>query len=386
MNKPNNFTPAEWVTKAQIDIMRDPVFCAFCAVLSCGDLRYSKTLPTAATDGWNITFNPDFMAGLALPEVRFVMLHEALHIAYQHLHVWQSLWKRDARGANIAADMVINTALMQADAGRGFIKCPAIGVQPDLRYADMSVQQVYDLMKQEGAPEPQGGDGFDEHQWEDAQQGEATQAERTEAIKQAIRQGEVVRQRSARGSGTGEGVFGDLLNPKVDWRAALRAFIRDQCLGRDESTWRKPSRRYLSDDVYMPSMISERLDEVVIGFDTSGSCFGTAEMTRFVTEVTALIAEVCPARTHVVYWDTEVVAHQEFLDGQFAVASLKPQGGGGTDGSVLFDYLRKKKINPTVVVQLSDGYVGDWGRTDWPTLWALTEKSNRAPYGTTVYL
>jgi len=315
------------------------------------------------------------------------MLHEALHIAYQHLHVWQGLWKRDARGTNIAADMVINTALMQADAGRGFIKCPAIGVQPDLRYADMSVQQVYDLMQQDGTPQPQGGaDGMDEHKWEEAQQGDATQAERTEAIKQAIRQGEIVRQRTAKGFGGADGVFGDILNPKVDWRAALRAFMRDHCLGRDESTWRKPNRRYLSDGVYLPSMISERLDEVVIGFDTSGSCFGTAEMTAFASEVRSIVEETCPARTHVIYWDSSVTGHQTFTDGQFAVASLKPKGGGGTDGSVLFDYLREKKVNPAVVVQLSNGYVGDWGKSHWPTLWALTSKSNRAPYGTSVYL
>ena len=35
-----------------------------------------------------------------------------------------------------------------------------------------------------------------------------------------------------------------------------------------------------------------------------------------------------------------------FEDGQFAVQDLKPKGGGGTDGAVLFDYLREKNINP----------------------------------------
>jgi hypothetical protein len=36
-------------------------------------------------------------------------------------------------------------------------------------------------------------------------------------------------------------------------------------------------------------------------------------------------------------------------------------------------------------VQFSDGYVGNWGRSDWPTLWALTSDV-QAPYGTTVKL
>ena len=62
---------------------------------------------------------------------------------------------------------------------------------------------------------------------------------------------------------------------------------------------------------------------------------------------------------------------------------LQPKGGGGTDGSVLFDYLRDKRINPQAVVQFSDGYVGSWGNSDWPTLWALTSNL-RSPYGITL--
>jgi len=392
MNKPGTFTTQEWVTKARIDIMRDPVFCAFCAVLSCGDLTLDRDIPTACTDGWNIRINPDFADKLTLPELRFVLIHEGMHIAFQHLHVWRDLWKRDAQGTNVAADMFINLAIVQADGHRGFVSMPDIGIKPDVQYADMSVQQIYDRMKQ-NPPPPQGGgsgegqSGIDDHDWEGAaQQSPAEQAERAEKVAQAVRQGEIVRQRTNKGSGTSAGVFGALLAPSVDWKQALRQFFTDQCSGQDDSSWRKLNRRYIASDVYMPAMVGEQIGEVVIGFDTSGSCFGTAEMTRFVTEVRTLIEETCPAKCHVVYWDTQVVGHQEFSDGQFAVASLQPRGGGGTNGAVLFDYLREKKINPVAVVQLTDGDVGNWGKSDWPTLWAVTKKRNRAPYGTTIHL
>ena len=183
----------------------------------------------------------------------------------------------------------------------------------------------------------------------------------------------------------GDGIFGDLLAPKVDWRKALREFIQEMCQGRDESTWRKPNRRFLADDIYMPSMQGITITELVIGFDTSGSVFGGDEMTRFVSELRTIIEQVKPGKVHVIYWDTEVAGHQTFEDGQFAVQDLKIKGGGGTDGSVLFDYLKEKSLVPQAIVQFTDGYVGDWGRTTIPTLWAVTSNLT-APFGTTIHL
>jgi predicted metal-dependent peptidase len=127
------------------------------------------------------------------------------------------------------------------------------------------------------------------------------------------------------------------------------------------------------------------MTELVIGFDTSGSCFCGDELTRFVSEIATIIGDIKPSKCRVIYWDTKVTGEQVFEDGSFAVHTLQPKGGGGTDGSVLFDYLREHRISPDAIVQFSDGYVGDWGRSDWPTLWALTSDI-QAPYGTTIRL
>jgi hypothetical protein len=37
-------------------------------------------------------------------------------------------------------------------------------------------------------------------------------------------------------------------------------------------------------------------------------------------------------------------------------------------------------------VQLTDGYVGDWGNTDIPTLWGITSNGMSAPFGTSVHI
>lgn len=378
------------VLKAHVAIMQHKVWCAVSGVLACGKTEVNTTTPTACTNGWDVTYGEKFIDSLNDAELRFLVLHETTHKAYRHMSVWKTMATKDLKGANIAMDHFVNLTLEETDKGEGFIKMPKCGIQPEKRFHGMSVGQIYEVLQGEAPPpqgQPQDGDGgMDQHDHSGSPGEEAEAAQATE-IERAIRQGEIVRRkRAGLGSGDQAGVFGELLTPKVDWREVLREFVQSTCQGNDESTWRKPNRRYLADDVYMPSAVSERVEELVVGFDTSGSCFGGAEMTRFVSEIAAIVERVRPAKCHIVYWDTKVTAHQTFEDGQFAVAAVKPKGGGGTDGAVLFDYLRDKRINPAAIVQFSDGEVGSFGKSDWPTLWALTSSNLRSPYGTTVHI
>jgi predicted metal-dependent peptidase len=313
-----------------------------------------------------------------------------MHKAYRHLHVWQALHDEDAQLANIAADHFVNLALVDMDAGEGFIKMPTLGIQPDTKYRGWSVKHIFEDLKEEqeeggGGGGDDGEQGFDDHDWKNAKDGDpATEQERANEIQRAIRQGEIVRRKmQGKGSSDADGAFGDLLAPKIDWRKVLRDFVTETCAGRDESSWRKPNRRFLSYDVYMPSMVGTTMTELVIGFDTSGSIFGGNEMTVFVSEIKTIIEDIKPTKVHVIYWDTAVVGHQTFEEGQFAVQNLNIKGGGGTDGSALFTYLKDKNINPQAIVQFTDGYVGDWGNTNVPTLWAVSSDMV-APFGTTI--
>lgn len=377
------------IKRAHIAIMQHKVFAGYSGVLACGKVKFDENIPTAMTNGWDVTYNPKFVEEHMPtdPELRFLVLHEATHKAFRHLHVWNDIHRENHQLANVAADLFVNLALVDADKGEGFVKMPKLGIQPDPQYRGMSVGQIYQKLKDN--PPSGGGDGMDEHDWEDAQDGASAEEaqKRADEIQRALRQGEMLRKKLAgKGAGSEDGIFGDILAPKVDWKRALRDFIQETCAGRDEATWRRPNRRYLSQDIYMPSMQGVTLNELVIGFDTSGSVFGGDEMTRFVSELKVIIEQVKPSKCHVIYWDTAVAGHQTFEDGQFAVQNLKVKGGGGTDGSVLFDYLRGKNLNPQAIVQFTDGYVGNWGNTDIPTLWAITTSGIAAPFGTSIDL
>ena len=385
---------ADRIKKAHIAIMQHKKFCAYSGILACGKVTVSDAVPSAATDGWNVIYNPKFVEEHmpSDPELRFLVLHEATHKAYRHMVTWRALHEENARLANVAADFFVNLTLQDTDDGEGFIKMPKIGIPPEPKYRGWSVAMIYaDLKKQideqeaSGEGEGQGGE-MDEHDWNgnEANGDPAKEQQQADEIQRAIRQGEIMRKKLAgKGAGQADGLFGDLLAPAIDWKQVLREFITETCAGRDESSWRKPNRRYIGMDIYMPTMVGTTMTELVIGFDTSGSIFGGGEMTRFVSEIKTIIEDVKPSKVHVIYWDTRVAGHQTFEDGQFAVQDLKIKGGGGTDGSVLFDYLRDKNINPQAIVQFTDGYVGDWGRSDVPTLWAVTSDL-KAPFGTTI--
>lgn len=391
--------------KAHVALSRDDIWCSYSALLACGDTIVSKSHgPTACTDGWTKWYNPDFVDKLTDAELRLLVLHENTHVAYQHLKVWKDLSNINPRKANIAMDHFVNLSLMDSDKGRDFIAMPKDGVQPDPQYRGLNVKQIFDLLpdeekdggKGEGGSEGGGGGnesggggdpndgGMDSHDWNGP--GKVTEDEqqsRAKEISDAIRQGEAVKRTRGKGTGGADGVFGDLLNPKVDWRKLLREFVIAHCAGKQESTWRKPNRRYLADDIYMPSMIGTKLDTLLIGFDTSGSCFGSADMTLFVSELTSVVAQVSPSMLHVVYCDYDVTGHQEFRDGQFAVQNLKPVGGGGTDLTNIFSYAEAKNIKPTAAIIFTDGYTPFGKAASYPTLWAINTDVV-APWGTTV--
>lgn len=393
-------TPLDRVKKAHVAIMNHREFCMFAGVLACGKTTINETMnpPTARTNGWDKEYHPDFVKKLDDRELRFLVLHEAMHAAYKHMMVWRPLYEENAQLTNVAADAFINLSLTDSDPDESFIKMPKCGVPPMPKYRGWSVKQIFDDLKQQSQDQGQGqgqgqgddGDGhggLDSHDWDEAgKPSEAEQAQRALEIDRALRQGVMTAKRRGAGNGSTDGLIGDLLKPKVDWREQLREFVQEFCQGRDESTWRKPNRRYIASGIYMPSSISERMDEVVVGIDTSGSCFESGTVTRFASELQAIFDSVKPDTVRVVCWDWGVQTDQSFPDGTFNIPSLKVRGGGGTDGGVLFQHLQEHKSSPQAIIQFTDGCVGDWGSSDVPTLWVITEPSIRAPWGRTIHM
>jgi predicted metal-dependent peptidase len=198
--------------------------------------------------------------------------------------------------------------------------------------------------------------------------------------------------RKIAGSGAGgiDRALEELLEPKIDWREVLREFVKSTCSAKDKSSWRKVNRRFLSTGVYMPSLIGEKVGHIVIGVDTSGSV-GDAELAEFLSEVKGIAEEVNPEKVDLIYWDSEVAAHEEYEANNVSsiIASTRPAGGGGTSPSCVSTHLKYKNIKPECVIMLTDGYVGgDWGN-EWtaPVLWCIVGgNTDVAPNGKTIHI
>jgi hypothetical protein len=130
------------------------------------------------------------------------------------------------------------------------------------------------------------------------------------------------------------------------------------------------------------SGITERVGELAILIDTSGSTYAPGVLPAFMTEAKAICDTVKPSRVHIIYWDTSVcqaeVYEQHELDGM--ITSTQPKGGGGTDIRCAIEYMRKQNITPQASIVLTDGYLGSvWGQWNHPVLWTILDNKSAVP-------
>ena len=249
----------------------------------------------------------------------------------------------------------------------------------------MNAKQVFDILKQDQEEGGGGGGGgghgepLDEHDWEGAgglSEDEERQLERD--IDEAIRQGAL----SAGKMGHNvDRDFDELLKPQVDWREMLREFINATCAGKDFSTWNRPNRRFIGQGIYMPSGVSEKVEELVLAVDTSGS-IGQRELTLFLTEVKGVCTTVKPDKVRLIYWGHKIAGDETYEMDEIdnITKSTKPVGGGGTDVECVTEYMKEERITPQAVIVLTDGYLaGSWGDWSCPLLWAILDNKGAKP-------
>ena len=371
-------TAEQRIERCHIELMKSPLFVAYSGILMIGKTEVDDNVPTAMTNGRDVKYGRQFVEGLNDPELRGVILHENKHKMYRHLLTWKHLNKQDPQRANMACDYVINIEIVdEGKRSSGFVELPEGGLY-DEKYRGLNSAEVFALLPQQ----PKGnGDGFDEHDWEGAEG--LNEAELAKEIDQAIRQGAIL---AGKVGGNVDRSFTDLMSAKVDWKEALREFVSAVSTGKDDSTWRKPNRRWLQHDIYMPSTVSESMGRVVVAIDTSGSIWGDV-LNRFISEVASVMQNMNPEQVDLLYWDSEVAGHEVYglNDADRMTSSTKPKGGGGTSPSCITRYMRKHKIDPVCAIILTDGCVGnDWGGTwNCPTLWVITENI-KSPIGQTI--
>ena len=416
LNIGKQLSAEERLSKAVVKIMDHPRYTALAGVLMLGEKTIEEDIPTACTNGRDVKYGRAFVDGLTDAELRGLVLHEDEgHKLYRHLTTWRWMYDIDPFLANCACDYVINIRIVDDNKDDGFAKLPEGGLV-DERFRGMDEAQVFHILRKEQDSQPPGGSGgsdsqdnesgsgsgqadglengtlqsgagLDQHDWDGAQElSDEEKRELARDIDEAIRQGALA---AGKMGGTGNRDLGELLQPQVDWREVLREFVQTTCAGSDYSTYSRPNRRLMSQGIYMPSGISEQVEELVIAIDTSGS-IGQSELTEFLSEVKGVCDTVKPNKVRLLYWGCSVVGDESYdmHELEQLTTSTKPKGGGGTDVNCVTQYMAKKSIKPQAAIVLTDGYLYDgWGEWTCPVLWTILDNEHAlADVGKTVHI
>ncbi len=178
-------------------------------------------------------------------------------------------------------------------------------------------------------------------------------------------------------------LFQESLHPKLNWRVLLQRFI-ESC-NQGDYTWSVPNRRYLSQDLYLPSRQEQRLMTVALAIDTSGS-IDRELLAHFSAELESILdaydSELC-----VLYHDTLVKSHRIYRR-EDKPLRLMPEGGGGTDYRHIPKYLEKNEVQPVCLLWFTDLECASFPDDPlYPVLWISSKAPKQEPpFGEVLHL
>lgn len=419
-------------------------------------------IPTAATNGAWVKYNPNFTAKCTDPQLFGLVLHESLHVILMHM------WRRGQRHPglwNYANDGIINLYIRN----RGY-ELPDGGVNIPWVTEDMSSELVYKRVKDEQpeqpdkpagdspcedgedgpSDKPDDGDGGDTSKPDDdgedddaddadgeAADGDADDADDAdgsdesggdngtddtggssggdsptdgdddglpkggwndsgdlldaddEASKADLEASIVTAAEMAKTCGQGSALIDRILEdvgkPSVDWQDACREMLTSSA--RADFSLSRPNRRYMWQNIYMPSLHTEAVGALLVGFDVSGSV-SQAEANQIAAEITAIGLDLQPEFIEVLYCDTSITKVERFEQDEDVV--LSAVGGGGTRFDPVFDYLEASEEQYAGMIYFTDmcAPTSHLVQPDIPVIWADTSsrwgKEDPPPFGVVI--
>lgn len=380
MDKKTN-TVSEGISEFRTQLLLKMPF--FGDLLSHLDIIENSSVDTAATNGRVIYYNQKFFKQLTEGERNFVLMHELMHVILLHVKRKNN---KELDFWNVAADYVVNGTLEVLlkknsyeywehgyDFGIPFEK-PSCGCFLE-RYDGQSVEELYryiyrdnignkkrkkylllapgynKVVKAKLEQVPLNSSDFDIIYELDEKELEQLEGEISRMVenamktwskdpssKVALRQINILRHER-----------------KLPWKKLLKRYLNETEL--DDSSYDKPERKYLHMDMILPgaakTTVGGDIDNIWVFIDVSGS-ISESELDTFVTQLYGICKDF-DSKVNIGYWDQSI--HEVYLNvskGQLHECSS--EYSGGTDPTCVYEYLEKNKIDPRVLIILTDGY------------------------------
>lgn len=375
------------ISKAKAGLILDQPF--FASMLLTMPIVEDSSVKTMATDGDSILFNPDWSGKLSIGEMTFVLAHEVLHCVFQHM---VRRGEREPNRWNQAADYVINDVLVRERIG----SMPHGGLLDSklVQRGDGTAEGVYKLLPESASKNGAGSKGGALDEVRDAgsnpkldEDGNPIPGSGSKPDAATLSQKEAemrVRFTQARNAAKMQGkmsagldrLVSELVKTRTDWRSILRRFITERT--KTDFSFAKPKRRFLAEDIILPSLTGEKIGLVAVAVDCSGSVDQDL-LNKFSAELNAIAEDSKTDMLKIVYFDAKVLRVDTVTEFPH---ELKPIGGGGTRFSPIFAEINSWETAPVACVVLTDLQCSDFGDCpDYPVLWASTDRDDGAPFG-----
>lgn len=334
------------------------------ACLAC---RSDKAIPGIATDKETLRFSPAFLTkayGTSPAAVRRGYLHILLHCLYLHIFRGETYQKRQW---DLACDMAVEQIIeREAVPGLAVEKSPVrercfrlMGER------SLSAEELYYLLNQKRFPfsteELEAAFAFDDHSLWDRKKDPVELVRIKEKWERAIAHAgkgkQELKRRRGKISGSGQEIIQPAHKSKYDYKRFLRRFAipREEVELDTESFdyifYHYGIEHYGNMPLIEPLEYKEvnRLEELVIAIDTSGSC-SRETVQRFLGETYGILSEkenfFRRMKVYIVQCDCQVqdvaVIHSEEEWKQYS-KEIEIHGRGGTDFRPVFRYVQELK-------------------------------------------
>ena len=382
-----------------------------------------SSIDTMCTNGKEIRYSPAFVNDQIMLHNVGVLAHEVMHVTNGH-----QLRRGDKNPKlfNVACDFAINPILVD-----GGFELPE-GALLDYKYNGMSAEEIYNSLlddynqqeeetgKGEGNSE---GDSSDDSDSDSDSSGDSSgdssddssddSGEPSDSLEDWVQDtfgdqaGEFEDQKNtdgsemnesekqrelsdltvsnaqsemrAKSSGRGGGGFASELKGKLDegtdWETILLSICQDSLS--EEFTYNRPNRRYIADDLYMPSRDKSDIKCAVIGLDTSGSVADSL-MQLFKGGMTRIFEDVGLDKIYVVDFTDDVERVTEYDRGD--EFNMSDRFYGGTHFGAVTDWIEEEGIDPSVLIYMTDGFGRAPLEPDYPVAWCLPPEAEGDDY------
>lgn len=392
-----NINAEDLIRKARIKFLYDSPF--FASISMYLNIKESEHIETVGVDfRGNLYYNPKWVSKLSFEELKWVMAHETLHLAFEHLlrcgNREHFLW-------NVATDYAVNS-IVEEENQRSYtekheekFKRP-MGILISDEFEGMSAEEIYDKIYKEmqkykgfktidvhiypkingvnakgsSKEDKKGKKGFGDVYITE----EELKKEKQKWKKRLVEATTLAKQMGKLPLGI-ERLVDGLLDSKINWKGLLYRYITQEIPY--DLSYARPHKKSISVGVYMPYVVKECI-EIIVAIDTSGS-ISEKELKDFLSEIQGISQSFANIRMTIIVCDCKVKGVYELNNGS-DLSQIRIEGYGGTDFRPVYKWIEENKPTAKLLIYFTDGYGSFPDSEIVRTLWVLPRDYD-VPFG-----